>query len=179
MFGILKPTMQFEVIYKIPLRILKDMSVQGLLLDLDNTIAPWNDSTLTPEVIKWFEDAGRQGIKSCIISNNSSPQRVADIAERLGVQYVSRAAKPRRKAFRMGIAALGLEPAKIIVIGDQLFTDVLGANRAGLKTILVHPLYHREFTGTKVLRFMERMVGRKTVFFEHNIGIDIGIEKNK
>lgn len=169
MIGLLKPTMQFDAIYKIPVKVLQDMCVEGLLLDLDNTIAPWNDCTLTSEVIKWFENAGRQGIKSCIISNNSSPQRVAEIAERLGIQYVSRAAKPRRRAFRMGIAALGLESDKIIVIGDQLFTDVLGANRVGLKTILVYPLHHREFTGTKVLRFMERIVGRKTVFLEHSI----------
>ncbi|ADY56231.1 HAD superfamily (subfamily IIIA) phosphatase, TIGR01668 [Syntrophobotulus glycolicus DSM 8271] len=172
MIGLLKPTLQFEAIYKVPVSTLLDMGIGGLLLDLDNTIARWNDSTLTDDVVKWFEHAGRQGMKSCIISNNSSPERVARIAERLGIHYVFKAAKPRKKAFLMGIEVLGLEPDRIVVIGDQLFTDVLGANRVGLKSILVNPLFHREFAGTKVLRLMERMVGRRTVFSEPSVRVE-------
>lgn len=164
MLNLLRPDFQFESIHEIPIKTLQELGISGLLIDLDNTVAPWNECTLTQEVIDWFQKIKTAGIKACIISNNRRPERVSTVAGLLGILFISRAAKPRRKAFQMGIEALNLKAEKIAVIGDQIFTDIFGGNRIGLKTILVSPICKKEFTGTKVLRFLERIVGRKARF---------------
>lgn len=161
MISLLRPDFQYEALKDISVEHLKREGIRGLILDLDNTITPWNDRTLTQEVIDWFQEIKSAGIKACIVSNNRLPDRVSAVADVLDILYVHNAAKPRKKAFLMGIEELAVESSEIAVIGDQLFTDVFGGNRVGLKTILVTPIDYREFAGTKVLRFMERIVGRK------------------
>lgn len=164
MIGMLNPDFQYECLQDIPVQTLQEHDIKGLLLDLDNTVAPWNDNTLTREVIDWFDSIKEAGISACIVSNNRRPERVAAVADVLEILYVHKAAKPSRKAFEKGIDALGIERQQVAVVGDQVFTDILGGNRAGLKTILVSPIHRREFTGTKILRFMEIIIGRKAVF---------------
>jgi HAD superfamily phosphatase (TIGR01668 family) len=161
MIGMLCPDFQYESLQDIPVEHLLTEGIRGLILDLDNTIAPWNDKSLSREVIDWFEKIRTAGIKACIVSNNTRPDRVAAVADVLGILYVYKAAKPRKKAFLLGIEELGMERSAIAVIGDQLFTDVFGGNRMEMKTILVSPIDQREFAGTKVLRFLERLVGRR------------------
>lgn len=164
MIGILRPDFQYESLQDIPMETLHENGIKGLLLDLDNTVAPWNDNTLTKEVIDWFAKINTSGITACIVSNNHRPERVAAVADVLEILYVYKAAKPTRKAFQKGIDTLKLKPEEVAVIGDQIFTDVLGGNIMGLKTILVTPIHEREFAGTKVLRFMETLTGRKVRF---------------
>ena len=164
MIGIIRPDFQYETLQDIPLDILQKNGIKGLLLDLDNTIAPWNDNTLTREVIDWFEKLKDSAILACIITNNRRPERVAAVADVLEILYIYNAAKPSRKAFERGIETLGMKSQEVAVVGDQLFTDVFGGNRAGLKTILVSPIHEIEFVGTKVLRFMEICVGRRARF---------------
>lgn len=164
MIRILRPDFQYESIQDISVELLKEQGIKGLILDLDNTIAPWNEKSLNREVIDWFEKIKEAGIKACIVSNNRLPDRVSIVADILDILYVYKAAKPRKKAFFMGQEELGIEISAIAVIGDQLFTDVLGGNRLAMKTILVTPIDQREFAGTKVLRFLERVVGRKARF---------------
>lgn len=171
MIGVLRPDFQYESLQDIKVEDLLAEGIKGLLLDLDNTIAPWNDKSLTREVIDWFEKIKTLGIKACIVSNNTLPDRVSAVADVLGILYVYNAAKPRKKAFYMGLEALGMKSTEVAVIGDQIFTDVFGGNRLGIKTILVFPIDEREFAGTKILRFMERLVGRKARY--------INTEKNK
>lgn len=161
MIGILRPDFQYEALQDIKIEDLLAEGIKGLLLDLDNTIAPWNDKTLTREVIDWFQTIKAAGIKACIVSNNTLPDRVSDVADVLEILFVYNAAKPRKKAFMLGLDTLGMKSSEVAVIGDQIFTDVFGGNRLGIKTILVSPIDEKEFAGTKVLRFMERLVGRK------------------
>jgi len=161
MIGFLRPDFQYHSLPDIPVEDLLTKGIKGLLLDLDNTIAPWDDKSLTQQVIDWFEKLNAAGIKACIVSNNRKPDRVSAVADVLGILYVFNAAKPRRKAFLMGLHTLDLKPSEVAFIGDQLFTDVFGGNRVQLTTILVSPIDEKEFAGTKVLRFMERLVGRK------------------
>lgn len=164
MIGILRPDFQYENLQDIPVEMLQKNGITGLLLDLDNTVAPWNDNTLTREVRDWFAKIKEAGIVACIVSNNRRPERVAAVADVLEILYVYKAAKPGKKAFQKGVETLEKKSGEVAVIGDQLFTDVLGGNRAGLKTILVTPIHEREFAGTKVLRFMESLTGRKVRF---------------
>jgi len=164
MIRILRPDFQYDSLPDIPAKELRDKGIKGFLLDLDNTISPWNDRTLTQEVINWFEELKALGLKACIISNNRHPDRVSAIANALEILYVYQAAKPRKSAFLQGLKTLDLNLSEVAVIGDQLFTDVLGGKRMGMKTILVSPIDAREFSGTKILRLMERIVGRKVVY---------------
>ena len=164
MIGILRPDFQYESLQDILVETLQEHGIKGLLLDLDNTVAPWNDNTLSREVIEWFAKIKASGITACIVSNNRLPERVAAVADVLEILYVYKAAKPSRRAFQKGIETLGMKPEEVAVIGDQIFTDILGGNMMGLKTILVTPIHEREFAGTKVLRFMETLTGRKVRF---------------
>ncbi len=164
MIGILRPDFQYGSIQDIPVEDLLSNGIKGLLLDLDNTISPWNETSLTGEVIDWFKKIKIQGIKACIISNNRHPDRVSAVADVLDILYVYQAAKPRKKAFLKGLKTLELKKSEAAVVGDQLFTDVLGGNRIGMMTILLPPIDEREFAGTKVLRFMEKIVGRKVKY---------------
>ncbi|NBJ14963.1 MAG: YqeG family HAD IIIA-type phosphatase [Dehalobacter sp. 4CP] len=164
MRGILRPDFQYEMLQDIQAEDLQANGIKGLILDLDNTITPWNDRTLTEDVIAWFKKMNDAGIKACIVSNNRGPERVSAVADVLEILYVYRAKKPQKKAFLRGIRVLDIPESEVAVIGDQLFTDVFGGNKFGLKTILVSPIAQKEFPGTKVLRFMERLVGRKAKY---------------
>lgn len=158
MFELFRPTFQAESLDSIPVEKLKRNGIKGLIIDLDNTMTPWNDLEVGPKVAEWFKKVQAAGIQACVVSNNKHKQRVAVVAEHLGIPFVFRATKPRRKAFRAGMEILGTGASDTAVIGDQLFTDILGGNRLKLYTILVLPISDREFIGTRFLRQMERVL---------------------
>ena len=93
----------------------------------------------------------------CLVSNNKK-DRVSNFGRILGVPALSKARKPRRRAFREAMRIMNTRPETTAVIGDQIFTDVLGGNRLGLYTILVVPLSKQEFIGTRCMRHLERVV---------------------
>jgi len=139
---------------------LKRRRISAVLTDLDNTLVPWRSYDISPEVAAWVSEAQKQGIKLCIVSNTRTWTRLQSLAGELRVPFVRRGLKPRRGGFREALKVLGAERSEAAVIGDQVFTDILGGNRSGLYTILVRPLHHREFIGTKISRFFERIVLR-------------------
>ncbi len=131
--------------------------IRGIITDLDNTLVPWNDHAVRPEVDRWIEQAKQAGFKVCIVSNNNL-KRGEGLSRRFDVPAVWQAVKPRRRAFRKALEIMELDPAQALVVGDQVFTDVLGGNRLGLHTILVTPLNKREFIGTRCMRQVEKVV---------------------
>jgi HAD superfamily phosphatase (TIGR01668 family) len=133
-----------------------------VILDLDNTIVAWNAPAPTSEVQQWVTELAKSGVKVCIVSNNFS-NRVRAIAQRLGVPVVTGAIKPTPWAFRKAMRVMGTEPKDTALVGDQLFTDVLGGNLLGLKTILVDPLSVREFPTTMLVRRVERLVRQRVL----------------
>jgi HAD superfamily phosphatase (TIGR01668 family) len=136
--------------------------IRGVILDLDNTIVAWNAPAPTSEVQQWVTELAKSGVKVCIVSNNFS-NRVRAIAQRLGVPVVTGAIKPTPWAFRKAMRVMGTEPKDTALVGDQLFTDVLGGNLLGLKTILVDPLSIREFPTTMLVRRVERLVRQRVL----------------
>ncbi|MHB1653755.1 MAG: YqeG family HAD IIIA-type phosphatase [Desulfitobacteriaceae bacterium] len=156
MFELFRPTFQANSLDNIPIDRLVRNGIKGLIIDLDNTMTPWNDVEVGPKVADWFGKLKTAGIKACVVSNNKRKQRVAVVADRLGIPFIFRASKPRRRAFRAGMDILGTGKLDTAVIGDQLFTDILGGNRLGLYTILVIPMSQREFVGTRFMRQMEK-----------------------
>jgi len=153
-----QPTIQAPSLDLISVDQLTRDGIKGLIIDLDNTMTPWNDVEVGPKVAKWFLQVKAAGIKACVVSNNSKRQRVAVVAECLDIPFVFGATKPRRGAFRLGMNLLGTGYTDTAVIGDQLFTDILGGNRLGLYTIWVTPINDHEFIGTRVMRRMERVL---------------------
>jgi len=122
-----------------------------LLLDLDNTISPYRSTEPTEELREWIASLRAVGVEPFILSNSRKPTRVLDFAERLGVPFLRRAGKPSRDGFRAAMAQMGRQAPETAMVGDQIFTDILGANRAGLCSILVRPL--RMDTIFRILRF--------------------------
>ena len=131
----------------IPLDELKERGIRGLLFDLDNTITEWQKDEVTERNKQWLHDLREQGFSICIVSNNHAP-RVKRVAEQLGLPCLHSAAKPRRKSYWQAAALLKLAPQQLAMVGDQLLTDVLGGNRAGLTTIFVEYIHPREHWGT-------------------------------
>ena len=157
MTNILYPRMYVNTLLDIPLEELEKAGIRAFILDLDNTITEWNSQELRAEVEAWFSAIKQQGFKACILSNNGE-QRILQISKRLGIPFIHRARKPLRRSFLRAVDLMEIKPSETAVIGDQIFTDVLGGNRAGLYTILVKPLAKKEFYGTKISRTMEFFV---------------------
>lgn len=156
----LAPDEYLPSVRHLDLRRLRARGIRALIVDLDNTLAPWRGGLPAPEVAAWVEEARRLGMGVCIVSN-SWGGRVHEVGQALGVPVVGAAVKPRRSAFLRAMRLLGSDPGETAVIGDQLFTDVLGGKRLGLYTVLVVPLSRREFLGTRLVRRLERWVLRR------------------
>ncbi len=154
MLDLLYPRIYVDTLLDIPIDKLREQNIMAFIIDLDNTITEWNSNVIRAEVEEWFKLINGEGFKACILSNNGE-QRIRKVADRLGIPFIHRAAKPRRGAFHRAIKLMGVNAAQTAVVGDQIFTDILGGNRAGLYTILVKPLARREFVGTKINRTLE------------------------
>ncbi len=157
MLKILYPDLYVDSLMDIPLQELKSSGKKAFILDLDNTVTEWNSNEIRAEVAQWFAQVKEQDFKACIISNNGA-KRVEKVAHSLGIPFISRAGKPRRGSFRKAVSLMETTPEAAVVIGDQIFTDIMGGNRAGLFTILVVPIASREFLGTKISRALEYFV---------------------
>lgn len=152
----LKPHLYVDSLNEIKLDFLWYTGKRGLIIDLDNTIAPWREEKITAEAHKFITDAVQIGFRVCLLSN-ASHKRVKKAANKYDIPYVASAMKPISKSFIRANQCLGLNPEQVVVIGDQLFTDVLGGNRVGCHTILVKPLNTFEFAGTRIIRKLEKI----------------------
>ncbi len=162
---LLLPRMYVESIYHIDLEKLRARGIDTIISDLDNTLVPWVETQVNPELKTWLENLKAQGFKVCLVSN-ALERRIAHFRAELNVPGLSRANKPSRKAFRQALALLGSRPENTAMIGDQIFTDVLGGNRLGLFTILVVPLCDRDFFTTRIVRIFERWILSRIVKHE-------------
>jgi len=154
------PSLYVDSIYDIDLDQLQAHGIKGIITDLDNTLVRWDQPDATAELVKWLDHVrDERGIKVCIVSNNDD-HRVETFSKPLNIPWIAKARKPLNVSFVKALQVLGTKREETVVIGDQLFTDVLGGNRMGLYTILVVPIGKNEFIGTKVLRLMERIALR-------------------
>jgi HAD superfamily phosphatase (TIGR01668 family) len=151
------PDLFVESVYEIDLQALRARGVRGIITDLDNTLVGWDEPDATPKLMQWLDDVRDEyGIKVCIVSNNNN-QRVESFARPLNIPFIAKARKPRNLPFVRALEVLGTKVEETVVIGDQIFTDVLGGNRMGMYTILVSPVAEKEWFGTKFMRLMERI----------------------
>ena len=153
----LRPTAFARSLAEVSIEALRSQGVRGLMLDLDNTLVAFDQAEPHPEFIAWIHRAQAAGMRLVLVSNNFGP-RARGIAGLLGIACVPNALKPLPSAFGKALALLGTPKDATMVIGDQLFTDVLGARFFGLRCILTEPLANRDFITTRILRFFERLV---------------------
>lgn len=158
---LLHPKLYVSSIFEIDLEGLKALGIRGFIFDLDNTLLPRDCSKFSVETLKWFEKLKNKGFKYCVVSNNGS-SRLEILLKDLKIPYIYKAVKPRKAPFLKAVELLGLKKEEVAVIGDQIFTDMAGGNRAGLYTILVTPLPGKEYWATELInRRLEKMVLRK------------------
>ncbi|MGI6604298.1 MAG: YqeG family HAD IIIA-type phosphatase [bacterium] len=154
---LVSPDMYLDTVHDLPLDELAERGIKGLIFDLDNTLLHWNVCQVDNQIQSLLARLRERGFRSCLLSNNRK-DRVEVVAQVMGLPAIPKAGKPRRRAFRQALDILQTKALETAVVGDQLFTDILGGNRLGLLTILVVPLSHHEFIGTRVVRCIERSV---------------------
>lgn len=157
MFKLLFPNQHLNSIFELDPRELHALGVKGVIADMDNTLVSWNDHSVPPRLAGWLAGLKEEGFRLCIVSNNTA-EKGAELARELDIPAFWYAIKPRRRAFRKALREMELKAEEVAVIGDQIFTDVLGGNRMGLYTILVTPISDKEFIWTKMMRQFERLV---------------------
>lgn len=156
--GLLYPEMYVPSVTEIDPDFLFDRGIRCVLFDLDNTVVPRDRDDLSPGAAGWIVGLREKGIKVCVISNNG-PERISRVFGSEGIPSVCRAVKPRKHPFRKAMKMLGVTPGETAVVGDQIFTDILGGNRLGLFTILVEPMPGKEYWATEMFnRRLERLV---------------------
>ncbi|MGE6488357.1 YqeG family HAD IIIA-type phosphatase [Paenisporosarcina sp. NPDC076898] len=138
---------------------LLDKGIRGIITDLDNTLVEWDRPDATPKLVNWLKSMKDAGIQVTIVSNNSE-MRVKSFADPLGIPFIYKARKPMGKAFRKALQLMDVKREEVVVIGDQLLTDVVGGNRIRLHTILVLPVAKSDGFFTRFNRLVERRIFR-------------------
>ena len=133
------PDAYFERVSGITPSFLEEKGIRGLLLDVDNTLALHNDPDLPPFVSSWLKTMRVHHIAMIIVSNNSR-KRVAPFAKKVGLPFISMAWKPLPWGFSRGIRQLGLRKSETAAVGDQLYTDLVGAKFCRITAILLDPI---------------------------------------
>lgn len=150
------PKKQTDSAYDIPYGVLYEQGIRGVIFDVDNTLvahgAPADDRTL-----QLFRDFKRMGMKTCLLSNNREP-RVASFAAQVDSPYLSMGRKPSIAGYKRAMELMGTDREHTVFVGDQLFTDVYGANKAGVYSYLVKPIHPKEEIQIVLKRWLESVV---------------------
>lgn len=154
------PDEYLENVKKISIELLNKNNIKALILDVDNTLIDFYEKI--PEgTVKWCKDLKKQGIKFCILSNSNKVEKVKKVAEQLDIKYFYLATKPFKRGFKKAIKYLQEDNKNIAAVGDQIFTDIIGANRCKMFSILVKPLEEKDLLITKIKRPLENYVINK------------------
>ncbi|MDL2294492.1 YqeG family HAD IIIA-type phosphatase [Ruminococcaceae bacterium OttesenSCG-928-D13] len=153
--ALLVPDVIFKDVTHISLEFLRELGVQGLVLDVDNTLTGHGSYELRPDVAAWLETIKGSGIKLMLASNNTR-ERVAPFAEKLGLDYASFCCKPLPLWIKAAQDKWGLPRGSLALVGDQLFTDHLAGSLWGVRVFLVRPMYKDSKPTIRLKRMLER-----------------------
>ncbi|MCL2108335.1 MAG: YqeG family HAD IIIA-type phosphatase [Oscillospiraceae bacterium] len=156
----LKPTYWLKNVFAIDEAFLSNHGIKGLILDLDNTLSMHGSPAAESGIIEWLTDMRRLKIKMLVVSNNTNT-RVKPLTEQLGLKYIAWGCKPLPFGINKAAKAMKLPKSGIAVVGDQIFTDVMGGNLSGIRTILVEPFYLESGVGFKLKRKIESVVFKR------------------
>ena len=138
------PAVILDSVTELTPQLLQSWGIRLLMLDFDNTIVPYTTSRPTPQMEAWLQQLCQSDIQLCVVSN-SKKDRVKVFCSRYGIDCITHAYKPSTKGIRRCLARYGIEPGQAALAGDQIFTDTLGANNAGVLPILVEAIDNHNF----------------------------------
>ena len=153
----LYPNAYLKNIKEITIDFLNKNNIKALILDVDNTLIDF-DKNMLDGTEKWCENLKQKGIKFFIVSNSNKKEKVKMVADKLEIPYVFFATKPLKRGFNKAIKMLDEKNENIAAVGDQIFTDVIGANRCKMFSILVEPIAKKDLLITKIKRPLENYV---------------------
>ena len=157
---ILEPKAYFNKVEEITIEFLKENDIRALILDVDNTLIDY-DRNLTKETVNWAKELKNKNIKLYILSNSNKKEKVKTVAEKLDIEFSYFAKKPLKTGFKKAQKIINEKPEKIGVVGDQIFTDVIGGNRCKMFTILVEPIASKDIWITMIKRPIENAIKNK------------------
>ena len=156
----LYPKIYLNNVKEITYELLQENNIKGLILDVDNTLIDYYKNM--PEgVEQWCKDLQKRNIKFCIASNSNKREKIKGVSEKLGIPYVFFAKKPLKMGLNKAKNIMGLKSEEVAVVGDQIFTDVLGANRCKMFSILVEPIKEKDILITIIKRPIENFIKSK------------------
>ena len=158
-----KPHLKLKRITDIDIKHLKMLGVNRLLLDVDNTLSTDHGTELVSGLKEWIEKMQKEGVKLCVVSN-AKQKRAVEFAKKIGLDCIGLAMKPLPFGYLRGVKRTGSKKKSTAIVGDQIFTDVLGGRLSGVKTILLTPIKLEEKISFKIRRKLEKLI-----FKIHNI----------
>ncbi len=156
MCSFLYPGEYLESTYRIDFDKLYKNGYRGVIFDIDNTLVP-HGAPADEQAISLFTHLKELGF-SCMLLSNNKELRVKPFAEAVGAQYLYKAGKPKPSGYKKAMQQLGTDTTNTLFVGDQIFTDVMGANLAGIRTILVKPIHPKEEIQIVLKRFLEKPI---------------------
>ncbi|MCI8494734.1 MAG: YqeG family HAD IIIA-type phosphatase [Lachnospiraceae bacterium] len=152
----LYPNEYLDSAYQIEYERLYQEGYRGIIFDVDNTLVP-HGAPADQRAKKLFDDLKKIGYQCCLLSNNKEP-RVKMFNDEVQVQYIFKAGKPKKSGYERAMELMGTRRENTLFVGDQIFTDVYGANCAGIRTILTKPIHPKEEIQIVLKRYLERIV---------------------
>ena len=140
----LLPTVIVDTVTRLTPQLLKNRGIRLLMLDFDNTIVPYTSDIPTEEMRSWLVAMNGSSIQICVVSNSRN-SRVVRFCEAYGIDCITHAKKPFSKGIRQCLARYDIDPTYCALAGDQIYTDTLGANCAGVRSILVRAIHNHNF----------------------------------
>lgn len=150
------PKEEMESAYVIPYERLYERGIRGVIFDVDNTLVPHGEPA-DERALELFSRLHQMGMKTCLLSNNKEP-RVSSFAAQVKSQYIYKGGKPGVKGYEKAMELMGTDRESTVFVGDQVFTDVYGANRAGIYSFLTAPIHPKEEIQIVLKRRLEAVV---------------------
>ncbi len=154
---LLKPCLMVDKMIDLDMDFFRSVGCKAILLDVDNTMTTHDNPTPAEGVMEWIDSMKNNGLKLIIVSNNSA-ERVAPFAEKIGLDFVAKGAKPLAKGFKEACRRIGVKPKEAVAIGDQIYTDIIGGNLLGAYTVLTVPYELEDKAFFKFKRALEKPV---------------------
>ena len=160
-----------STIFDLTPQILSEHEIEGLILDVDETLVPFKQRETSVELQQWIAEIS-QNTPIWLVSNNISQARISDIAKSVDLPFIFAARKPSRRKLRQAARAMNLSVEQVAMVGDRLFTDVLAGNRLGMFTILVEPMVD------PLTSVRSNPIRDFEIWFSELIGISLAISHN-
>ena len=154
-------------IFDLTPQVLREHKIDGLILDVDETLVPFRQKETSVELQEWIREI-KTDIPIWLVSNNISYSRIGNIANSVDLPFISAAKKPSRRKLKQAATAMNLSVEQIAMVGDRLFTDVLAGNRAGMFTILVEPMID------PLVAIRSHPIRDFEIWFSQLIGVSLG-----